>query len=1599
MTVYASSSPVIDSKTLKTDMLYYLGKIQNAKTPNEVLNYATAMQSYAIDSKNSDAINIATAVKAMALDLKNGKTAMTGFKRELEKYDGMTRKIGNAPASQSATQQQGGETSFTMNAQDQQLFNDAVAGLEKNINTLEQYGAWDNLKGFTDLGRAIDDDISTINNKITAVKISSKDEKTILEFGDRLAKLGIAVKAGMETDQTTKNIFVQISSTEKGSDNRAAKNFADQVAVCMDYMNYMDRMLHSYAQGLEATDRYSHPLSKSGLDQMMKDFKKIGSKTAREYAIRALYGNNLEAVYAPISSLGNSTASASFAGSNASMTEQYLSVVNLIKENPATIQAIKENAYQINPAAVNSLFGLTTGITLPDDLLKTGTSETRRKTFDIFTAVAGLNLINNNPNFSMQTSGIDDQLAKKSNLAALLAIQTTWNGFSDLFGKAQRNEVNEAEFETQFKKVMADMKSQAAGFTLNSMTEAVNRITQNTTILESLGASNMWKVAKGTNKNAAVSQTLLESTANIDAGISMIGNEISGSDRMGLLISLVGSNDAPFQKGEAFWLFSKPKVFENIYRGDYSMIDLASKDAFMAKFVQYANNIYQLMPADERVNALLAFVSKAEDANFWSDSLLANYANRMFRVNNGVISVNSAGIVGANEIYMPPSIDYWNVLASLMPRMQFDFSSIYVPKTPGDIFNESVIPYQLDAARTQLNNFREAGWMGVRISDIVLMGLDREYAFDSGTALAKLDEIYSSMLEGTKYPGLFRKTGSLQTGGAVGKTQGTVDEWGGSALASKSDKAGANATLAGAGYTNVNDKEGRFTSYQIQNDISKYGIFKDGVIDAITGNATGTVDTSPDLIYGKYSWKSVTSDINQALNLSPHRTDRLLVNYNRHYNQTEIMGAARELLFSTDATGNVPAGSPNAAIASDLKLSQIISAMGDGEEVALVRTVNKQDEYYVAKKTANGLEIYSPKGQKDTWYQDDLHAYYRIAGTSWVEMNFSDDVRNQLTEDMSRQLGDVSLGNYVKNYFVGGGSYDKNAVQVVGGTQVRDWNEVGVRQATDVGVYLGLGSNKLLGKESDKMIIGGKTVDDDIAAAVARRGKNHMFSFSYYEIDGQALQGFTGQGAYGQNMGSYNTIPRLGQVAPDRKNKQKIAMWEQRIGRMAGTAPKGEPIEGTSIVKYSLAVADQGFAGGRFGYQSKNYTNDVKGKGSLLKAYGYFTWTEKDEAGQKTEPKINSMLVGTEGEFRNVNLTYSAQYVKYPNSSQEVARGVVTKKFKGKKEGKGVDAQLSVNYYNPKSQQTEMLRMLEIEKMSLASAYSNYINIANTPGSSSYDKQGAMRSLSDKMNAIRNNADYQQYIYPQGNTMADITMALRTEDGKFSGQLTLSRGTIAGREGTLLAAFVDFNQKTAILLATDVEAPGKAQAVGVAIKAPEFKLMLMATRFTKDEAQKEIEKLGVRAGVAYKDMMLDMEASPGNDFYRVQFTHAGKDFTYMLNYTKQDKYFFAGAKGILYANDWRYAIGGGLAFYKDVVEGAPIPFQTPTGTGTVIPQYNANVMKTNVEFEAGKISYAFGRNVYSGFGARWERVADPNSALGKTELNQFFFYGRIVVNF
>ena len=132
------------------------------------------------------------------------------------------------------------------------------------------------------------------------------------------------------------------------------------------------------------------------------------------------------------------------------------------------------------------------------------------------------------------------------------------------------------------------------------------------------------------------------------------------------------------------------------------------------------------------------------------------------------------------------------------------------------------------------------------------------------------------------------------------------------------------------------------------------------------------------------------------------------------------------------------------------------------------------------------------------------------------------------------------------------------------------------------------------------------------------------------------------------------------------------------------------------------------------------------------------------------------------------------------------------------------------------------------------------------------------------------------------------------------------------------------------------------------------------------------DKYLIETGIGIKNSTIEAAASTLDDFYKLQFTHAGKKVTYIVNLTHvgsikdfSDGFTNVGMKGVGYFGPSRIALGLGTQFYKDII-------------------------KKNIELEYMKTGRVFGTTGYMGGGLRYE---------GFRNKNDFLFYGKIGLNF
>ncbi|GEM_PF-6641608 len=1502
---------------------------------------------------------------------------------------------------------------------DASIINESTQAISEALNTIGRktdefnlYANWNDLEYYVSIGKDIDDGIAAISSNLYILAfIPEEDRKPYIRQIETvfagLEGAGIVVKGGLKIGEG-KDGKLEVESASQ----RAVGDFAFGVASCINHFNRIDNLLKAAYVGAGSTE---------AAVAAIEDFEgeNIDGR-AKDYAIRAIFGDSthLGKMNDVLSNaLGTSPAGFPRQGKdgNSALTLGYAFIANILANNVDKLNRLFSDAQAINPDAAQYLFEAKDKTVLLPKGIKKGQSN--RSAFNMFSTVAGLDLIRSNEAFSTPMGlGMAGGQTINEYQASVILLANAWNSFKGIMAKAlaDPHEIEHDDFIAEFQKITSDITSVSQKFAANSQLATVKgKIDGFLTTLTGLGAEGAWEIATDPDVLKTERDSFMLECSQFDLTVTEAGVMANGLNRpKDIFVSLDG---APV--GMSFWLLSKPEMFINIYKNEYDLIDINSKSKLLQLALSDSYQIYSAFQSQNRIGKLVEFTTNVATSRLWSDNLLANFTNQMFTVKNGYIRVSPALITGEYERSV--LTDATRLLTDQLPQHRFgQWTPIEVPRSPYDLWNDSYIPSQAQVLKSQSAVFMKKSWAGVYLRDIFLRGASTEYSLDIVSASAELDRIFRRIISQGTSPALFDRSGTGYLAAAGGMTERSTTSGGGGGALGKTDRGGL-LDARGVYYREITDTT-QSDTFSFLDQAKNFKLVKDGfldrmIIDDAYGSAYVRKDVEPDLVFG-HKTKTVSQDISQTLNASGENS-RLLARFNRHYFSADnISESSSTLLFTFDENGI--SDSNYSSLASQLQItSDTLSSNKDKQDGVIGSQEIDGKIYVVSKKTvldANqkphySLEVHQATGtqSKNEWYYDEAHVYYRIAGSNWVEFYFNDEYRNDITKYLGQQLEGIRNSEFVQNYCAGAGVIGYKEAQGIGYVQARVLNQK-ERQATDVGFFIGMGSEEL-GKRLDMAAVGGMTVDKESAAGIIARGDGydgkpegyhkHTFWASYYELDARTIQDLpTSSGFY---IGS-----NYGQARLD--SYRKI----ESLGRVGAVGYSHESFDG-ALFNLSFAGSDRGFAGGRTAYQSKSYSKDGKGTGSLLRNYGYFSWADEELPDGSKKTSINSATVGTEGEFQSIPMKYVLQYNDYPNSTRTSYKGAI--KIEGEsKKGVEYGFNLSMNWYNPPTNEDKELLggYLYTDISVLSSAYEEYQAVLDNPYHTEQELNAASDRMCKTMNNLFNSADYSSIFKRYGTDISDISLTFTRQtpqdDGTyktFGGVVSITSGKQMGVPGPMVSTFLDFNNRWGIVAMTSAESPGKIQTLGGVYKSKNanFKAVIIATRISKDAAAQEMldrgmpekdvlktipdyptaiaqetkeplrrDKYIVEAGIGIKNNVIEASASTLDDFYKLQFTHAGKKVTYIVNLTRvgsirdfSDGFTNVGMKGVGYFGSNRIALGLGTQFYKDII-------------------------KKNIELEYMKTGRFMGTTGYGGAGFRYEGFRDKND---------FLFYLKFGLNF
>ncbi len=567
--------------------------------------------------------------------------------------------------------------------------------------------------------------------------------------------------------------------------------------------------------------------------------------------------------------------------------------------------------------------------------------------------------------------------------------------------------------------------------------------------------------------------------------------------------------------------------------------------------------------------------------------------------------------------------------------------------------------------------------------------------------------------------------------------------------------------------------------------------------------------------------------------------------------------------------------------------------------------------------------------------RDELDVYYRMGGTTWVRLILTDDVRKDIMNYLGGRVPDIDRAS---NYLMAGGSTDEalhfqRAVQV----RKRDYDDI---KRTDIGYFVGIGHVEL-----KSAIVGGQTTDNEAAMAAAHREHAWETKVGYYQINTDRLRDITTLGAVG--VGGYSTtVETVGARDRGDLRNEQIVSGEIAVGT-----------EDIMKLMFSTSVREkenlgEKFAGGRFGYQSADYT---KGEGGyLFKSFGFFSWND--------DRTLQAANYGSEGDFREIPLAYLAQIRKYANGNLVRYTGAL------QTEVGDFTLEVSGNLTDPRRfYQSMQNQLLNAEQVRLAHAA--YVRVAQDPDSSQDDINGALHNIGQAMNSVFASADSYSLFRQLGNSISDLTFSAG-KDNKQEYIVTISSQFDEAGKKTNIVSLIDVGGNFSVIGSFDLRRELETEKIagvgaGAVYKAEKFKTLFYVSSVPPEVSpHRYIAEWAMAAG----DEMVDFTLS-GN-LWRGQFTHAGRNFQFMINAADIDRFSFIGTKGVLYNNQMRYVLGVGTSLWHDVAK--------LNINARDVTEYHGearDVRKMNIEAEIGKVGEVIGGVPgYYGFGVRWEPI-------------------------
>ncbi|VVC01201.1 Uncharacterised protein [uncultured archaeon] len=512
-------------------------------------------------------------------------------------------------------------------------------------------------------------------------------------------------------------------------------------------------------------------------------------------------------------------------------------------------------------------------------------------------------------------------------------------------------------------------------------------------------------------------------------------------------------------------------------------------------------------------------------------------------------------------------------------------------------------------------------------------------------------------------------------------------------------------------------------------------------------------------------------------------------------------------------------------------------------------------------------------------YKDYAHAYWRISGTTWVEVYLNDDVQKQLTTL-------VDNDNALNNVFLGGGSYDWK-VASKGGFQNLDINLqdniMGTQQKASLqGFFLGIGSSEL-SNALKLAAVGGKTVTDDIAAGIMWDKGKVNYSLRYYSIDADKLFSYLTGANVGGTVTGRPTLAAVDQyltaTASDNINFAQVAA--------TGSLSSSTVFKAVSLFSWG---ADRGIYG-------LNLAKDTENK-ALLRGYGFFAW--EDVMGSS---KVTAGLYGFEGDIRPIDMQYITQYNENPD--MKMFNLQLSKKMGS------YTMQVYATVTDPTIFKTWWAQFEDPTAYSqgLNDAISQY-NTAIT-GTSKEAINSAIEGINAQLNTIFTASDSYNAFLQSG--LVDISIKMVSDD-KDKPAFHIGGASIVDESGTQkfrTSAYITTGKHLGIALFADQPKLSEGVGGGITWVEPKWSVAGIVESTTKSGVQTTI----AQTSIAYtpsetRGYMASFAA--GKHFWKAKFFAEGPSISTMISGSKTDDVYSVGMKSLLLVNKAKdlYVFGG-----------------------------------------------------------------------------------------